>query len=404
MDVIYENLLIFWQTTGIYNLQLPNIIMMLIGAFFVTLAITKNYEPILLVPIGFGVIVGNLPVVQGMMVSVYDIGFLADGTRALWGEAAQGNPFTNEKASTFSYFYYAVTSSIFPPLIFIGIGAMMDFSTMLSNPRLVLVGVAAQLGILLTLVGAIGLGFTPKEAASIAIIGSADGPTSIFLCSNLAMHLIGPVAIAAYSYMALVPVIQPPVMRLCTTLKERKMRMLPSRAVSKRERIIFPIAATVVFALIVPGSLVLIGSMMFGNLLKECGVTERLAEVARTAVLDGATMLLGFSVGASTAASTFLRPESIKIFGLGAFAFVVSTAVGIMGVKLINLFLKEKYKINPLVGACGVSAMPAAARIAQRQGHLADPHNNLLMYGIATTVSGTISSAVLAGYLWSIMR
>jgi len=400
MEIILQNLVGFWHSTGIYGLTTGNFAMIVIGIIFISLGIVKNYEPLLLVPIGFGVIVGNIPVTPGMQLGVYDTGRVVAGANAAYGIK---NIFLNSNASVFSYFYYLVMNGIFPPLIFFGIGAMTDFSTMLSNPKLVLLGGAAQFGIFITLIGALALGFTPQEAGSIGIIGGADGPTSIFLTSNLAPHLIGPVAIAAYSYMALVPVIQPPVMNLLTTRKERLIRMKPSRVVNKRERIIFPIIVFLVCAIIVPGSLVLVGMLMFGNLLKESGVTERLAETARNALLDSCTALLGFSVGASTAAHVFLQPQSILIFGLGAFSFVCATASGVLGAKFMNLFLKDGEKINPLLGAAGVSAVPDSARVVQHEGHKADKNNHLLMHAMAPNVAGVIGSAIAAGYLWSVL-
>jgi oxaloacetate decarboxylase beta subunit len=272
---------------------------------------------------------------------------------------------------------------------------------MLSNPRLVLLGAAAQIGIFLTLIGALYLGFSPEEAGAIGIIGGADGPTAIFLSAKLAPHLLGAIAIAAYSYMALVPVIQPPIMKLLTTRKERLIRMPPPREVSTRERIFFPIIAFLVAALIAPGSLALVGMLMFGNLLKESGVTDRLADTARHAFIDIVTILLGFSVGASTQAQTFLTPQSLSIFGLGALSFAMATAGGVLFCKFLNLFTKQK--VNPLLGAAGVSAVPDSARVVQMVGLQEDPHNHLLMNAMAPNVAGVIGSAICAGILWSVM-
>ncbi len=367
----------FLGTTGFMNMTWGNLIMIIIGITFISLAIAKDYEPLLLVPIGFGAVVGNIPLVDGMPLSVYDPG------------------------SVLSYIYYGVTQGIFPPLIFLGIGAMTDFSNMLSNPKLILLGAAAQIGIFLTLMGALYLGFTPSEAGSIGIIGGADGPTAIFLASKLAPHLLGAIAIAAYSYMALVPVIQPPIMKLLTTRKERLIHMKPPRKISKREKLFFPVGAFLISAIIAPGSIALIGMLFFGNLLKECGVTERLANTARTALIDIVTILLGFSVGASTQAQTFLRPQSILIFGLGALSFCIATAGGVLFAKFMNLFLKDK--INPLIGAAGVSAVPDSARVAQMVGQKEDPKNFLLMHAMAPNVAGVIGSAIAAGVLWSVM-
>lgn len=373
MEIVWQ----FLQTTGFASLSWMNVMMMFFGFIFIGLAIIKHYEPLLLLPIGFGIIVGNIPALNSMPLSVYDEGSV------LW------------------MIYFGVRQGLFPPLIFLGIGAMTDFSTMLSNPKLILLGAAAQLGIFMTLIGAMALGFTPWEAGAIGIIGGADGPTSIFLASKLAPHLVGPIAIAAYSYMALVPVIQPPIMYLLTTKKERLIRMDPPRKVTQREKIIFPIAAFLITALIVPGSLALVGMLFFGNLLKESCVTERLAQTARTSLIDIVTILLGFTVGASTRAQNFLTKESVLIFGLGALSFCVATAGGVLFAKFMNLFLKKK--INPLIGAAGVSAVPDSARVVQIVGQAEDPGNYLLMHAMAPNVAGVIGSAIAAGVLWSVL-
>jgi carboxybiotin decarboxylase len=354
-----------------------NLMMVIIGIVFITLAIRKDYEPLLLVPIGFGIIVGNIPSVLGMDIGVYDAG------------------------SVLNQIYYGVSQGLFPPLIFLGIGALTDFSTMLSNPKLALLGAAAQVGIFITFLGAIFLGFSPSESGAIGIIGGADGPTAIFLAAKLAPHLLGPIAIAAYSYMALVPVIQPPIMKLLTTRKERLIRMKPPRQVSQREKIIFPVVAFLIAGLIAPGSIVLVGMLFFGNILKESCVTERLANTARNALIDIVTIMLGVAVGASTQAQTFLTPQSLLIFGLGAMSFCVATAGGVLFAKFMNLFLKEK--INPLIGAAGVSAIPDSARVVQIVGQKEDPHNFLLMHAMAPNVAGVIGSAIGAGILWSVL-
>jgi len=367
----------FLDTTAVANMSKWNLIMILVGMIFVFLAIRKDYEPLLLLPIGFGVIVGNIPLIEGMGVGVYDPG------------------------SVLYYIYFGVSQGVFPPLIFLGIGAMTDFSTMLSNPKLVLLGAAAQMGIFLTLIGSLYLGFAPAEAGAIGIIGGADGPTAIFLSSKLAPHLLGAIAIAAYSYMALVPVIQPPIMKLLTTRNERLIRMKPPREVSQRERIIFPIVAFLICTMIAPSAVVLIGMLFFGNLLKESGVTDRLADTARTSMVDIVTILLGFSVGCSTEANTFLTPQSLLIFFLGALSFAIATACGVLAAKFMNLFLKDK--INPLIGAAGVSAVPDSARVVQMVGQKEDPQNFLLMHAMAPNVSGVIGSAVVAGILWAIL-
>ena len=364
-----------YQTTAFAELQFGNVVMIAIGAIFIYLAIAKHYEPLLLVPIGFGVIVGNIPGVMGMDLGVYGEG------------------------SVLQLLYLGVEKGIYPPLIFLGIGAMTDFSTMLSNPRLVLLGAAAQIGVFITFLGALVIGFEPAEAGAIGIIGGADGPTAIFLSSQLAPSLLGAIAIAAYSYMALVPVIQPPIMRLLTTREERLIRMKPPRNVSRRERIIFPIAAFLICTMLAPGALVLIGMLFFGNLLKECTVAERLARTARTAMIDIVTILLGFCVGCSTSADHFLTPKSIKIFVLGAISFAIATAGGLLFAKFMNLFVTEK--INPLVGAAGVSAVPDSARVVQMIGQQEDPHNHLLMHAMAPNVAGVLGSAIAAGVLWS---
>jgi carboxybiotin decarboxylase len=373
MTTLFE----FLSQSGFANLSLGNILMIVIGIVFISLAIIKHYEPLLLLPIGFGAIVGNMAVVPGMSLSVYDEG------------------------SILSYLYFGVSHGIYPPLIFLGIGAMTDFSTMLSNPKLVLLGAAAQVGIFLTVIGALYLGFTPAESGAIGIIGGADGPTAIFLSAKLAPHLLGAIAISAYSYMALVPVIQPPIMKLLTTKKERLIRMKPPRKVSQREKIFFPVGVFLICALIAPGSLVLIGMLTFGNLLKESGVTERLAQTARSGMIDIVTILLGFSVGASTQAQTFLTRQSLGIFALGALSFAIATAGGVLFAKFMNLFLKEK--INPLIGAAGVSAVPDSARVVQHVGQEEDPNNFLLMHAMAPNVAGVIGSAIAAGILWSVL-
>ena len=387
MEILFE----FLKTTGFAQLTFANATMIAIGIVFISLAIIKDYEPLLLVPIGFGIIVGNIPFMEGMPLSVYDQG----------GMVLNDGAISYRAGSVLSYIYYGVSQGVFPPLIFLGIGAMTDFSTMLSNPKLVLLGAAAQIGIFLTLIGAMYLGFTPQEAGAIGIIGGADGPTAIFLSARLAPELLGPIAIAAYSYMALVPVIQPPIMKLLTTKQERLIRMAPPRQVSRRERMIFPIVAFLICTMIAPGALVLIGMLFFGNLLKESTVTERLANTARTALIDIVTILLGFAVGASTQAQTFLKPESLLIFGLGALSFSIATAGGVLAAKLMNVFLTEK--INPLVGAAGVSAVPDSARVVQMVGQREDPHNFLLMHAMAPNVAGVIGSAVAAGVLWSVL-
>ncbi|PIE24839.1 MAG: glutaconyl-CoA decarboxylase subunit beta [Planctomycetota bacterium] len=349
--------------------------MLCVGICFIYLGIAKDYEPLLLVPIGFGILVGNIPFGQGMNVGLY------------------------EEGSVLNVLYAGVTQGWYPSLIFLGIGAMTDFSAMLSSPRLILLGAAAQAGIFLTFAGSLALGFADKEAAAIGIIGGADGPTAIFLSGRLAPHLLGAIAIAAYSYMALVPVIQPPIIHLLTTKKERLIRMAPSRPVSRRVRIMFPVAAFVLCACIAPGAISLLGFLFFGNLLKESGVTERLAKTARNALIDIVTILLGLCVGASTAAHTFLKPESLKIALMGAISFCVATAAGVLFAKLMNLMSRNK--INPIIGAAGVSAVPDSARVCQMVGAKEDPQNFLIMHAMAPNVAGVIGSAVAAGVFLS---
>ncbi|MCB5271406.1 MAG: sodium ion-translocating decarboxylase subunit beta [Candidatus Cloacimonetes bacterium] len=371
-----QELMQFIQTTGFLNVAWGNLAMMLAGAFFVYLGISKGFEPLLLVPIGFGMIVGNIP-----------------------GVAAQGLGVATE-GSVLNYLYFGVSKGVYPSLIFLGVGAMTDFSTLIANPRLILLGAAAQFGIFATFMGSLLLGFNILEAASIGIIGGADGPTSIFLASKLAPHLLGSIALAAYSYMALVPVIQPPIMRMLTTKKERVIKMKPLRVVSQKEKIVFPIVAFIVTSFIAPGSAILLAMLFLGNLLKESGVTERLAGTARTALIDIVTVLIGLTVGAKTTADVFLTPSTIKIFILGAASFCVATATGVLFAKLMNLFSKNK--INPLIGAAGVSAVPAAARVVQVVGQQYDKSNYLLMHAMGPNVAGVVGSAVAAGVLLGI--
>lgn len=383
----------FFSYTGFRNATPGHLVMIVVGLFFIFLAIKYNYEPLLLVPIGTGIIIGNIPFFQDGGVNL-QLGIYQEG-------------------SVLNYLYYGVVKGIYPPLIFLGIGAMTDFSSLISNPRLMLLGAAAQVGIFLTFIGALYLGFHMPEAGAIGIIGGADGPTAIFLSSKLAnggiingiqtRNLIGPIAIAAYSYMALVPVIQPPIMRLFTNKKERVIRMKPPRSVSKLEKIAFPIVALILTTFISPGALPLLGMLFFGNLLKESGVTRRLAETARTSLIDIVTILLGITVGASTQADVFLTSQSILIFVLGAISFVIATSGGVIFAKVMNLFLSDDKKINPLIGAAGVSAVPDSARVVQHEGLKYDPTNHLLMHAMAPNVAGVIGSAVAAGILMSFL-
>jgi oxaloacetate decarboxylase beta subunit len=381
----------FWNNTGFANLHVGHLIMIIVGLLFIFLAIRYEYEPLLLVPIGTGILIGNIPfpIEANLQIGIYEPG------------------------SVLNYLYFGVIKGIYPPLIFLGIGAMTDFSSLISNPKLMLLGAAAQLGIFITFLGALVLGFYPQEAAAIGIIGGADGPTAIFLSSKLAnginllpdgttvKNLIGPIAIAAYSYMALVPVIQPPIMRLLTSKKEKLIRMKPPRSVSRQVKILFPIIGLLLTTFIAPSALPLLGMLFFGNILKESGVTKRLALTASNALIDIVTILIGLTVGASTQADVFLTTQSILIFALGAFSFMIATAGGIIFAKVMNLFLKEENKINPLIGSAGVSAVPDSARVSQLEGLRVDPTNHLLMHAMAPNVAGVIGSAVAAGILLS---
>jgi len=374
-----EGLMQFLSYTGFVNCEWGHIIMIAVGLFFIALAIIKEYEPLLLIPIGFGIILGNIPFTDGLQIGVYESG------------------------SVLNYLYFGVLKGVYPPLIFLGIGAMTDFSALISNPKLILIGAAAQLGIFAAYIFAMMIGFSPTEAASIGIIGGADGPTAIFLSSKLAPDLMGAIAISAYSYMALVPVIQPPVMRLLTTKKERLIRMRPPRVVTQREKVLFPIICILLTTFLVPSGLPLLGMLFFGNLLKESGVTKRLATTASGPLIDIVTILIGLTVGCSTQATTFLRFESVLIFGLGAASFIFATFGGVAFVKILNLFLKPGNKINPLIGNAGVSAVPDSARVSHIEGQRYDKTNFLLMHAMGPNVAGVIGSAVAAGILLSFL-
>lgn len=376
---LVENMQTFYSFTGMANATMGHLIMILVGLLFIFLAIKYEFEPLLLIPIGFGMLIGNIPMQQGMQVGIY------------------------EEGSVLNILYQGVRQGWYPPLIFLGIGAMTDFTALISNPKLMLVGAAAQAGIFAAYMTALGLGLTPPEAGAIGIIGGADGPTAIFLSNRLAPHLLGAIAVSAYSYMALVPVIQPPFMRLLTTSKERVMRMKRPRQVSQTEKIIFPIAGLLLTAMLVPPALPLLGMLFFGNLLRESGVTKRLADTAKGPLIDTVTILLGVTVGASTQATEFLTGNSVLIFGLGAFSFIVATCCGVLFVKLFNLFLKPENRINPLIGNAGVSAVPDSARISQTLGLEYDPTNYLLMHAMGPNVAGVIGSAVAAGILLSFL-
>ena len=467
-DRLKEGLSNFWLLTGFRNCKIGNLIMILVGILFIFLAIRFEFEPMLLIPIGTGIICGNIPFFQGngvtlqeaidfaqnaiasgaysfdletakaMLLTIFD----GDGNKHMvlseaikqvdhlklteYGlattEVENVKAFLNEvfqsgelnlqtglyqKGSVLNYLYFGVTSGVYPPLIFLGIGAMTDFSSLIANPKLMILGAAAQLGVFLTFIGALYLGFNLREAGAIGIIGGADGPTAIFLSSRLAngmngtRNLIGPIAIAAYSYMALVPVIQPPIIRLLTTKEERLIKMRAPRMVNKTEKIMFPVVGLILTTFISPTALPLLGMLFFGNIIKESGVVKRLQNTASNPLIDIVTMILGLTVGASTQASVFLTMSSIEIFVLGALSFCVATAGGLLGAKFMNLFLKEK--INPMIGAAGVSAVPDSARVVEVEGQKYDPSNHLLMHAMAPNVSGVIGSAVAAGVMMSFL-
>lgn len=369
----------FWQFTGFYNCEWENLVMLAVGCFFVWLAIKKNFEPLLLVPIGFGMLIGNIPFQAGMEIGIY------------------------EEGSVLNILYNGVEKGWYPPLIFLGIGAMTDFSALLANPKLMIIGACAQFGIFGAYMLALLCGFDPLSAGCVAIIGGADGPTAIFTTSKLNPDLLGAVAVSAYSYMALIPLIQPPLMRLFTTKKERLIKMKPARVVSQTEKIIFPVVGLMLTCFVVPSGIPLLGMLFFGNLLRESGVTTRLAKTASNAMTDIVTILLGLTVGASTQASKFLTVDTLIIFGLGFIAFILASSAGVLSVKLFNLFLRPGKKINPLIGNAGVSAVPMAARISNNLGLEYDPTNYLLMHAMGPNVAGVIGSAVAAGVLLSFL-
>ena len=379
MNTITESILQFLNYTGFANMTIEHFGMICVGIFFIWIAIKKDWEPLLLVPIGFGMIIGNIPFVQGLQIGIY------------------------EEGSVLNILYQGVVQGWYPPLILLGIGAMTDFTSLIAQPRLLLIGAAAQIGIFGAYMIAMLLGFTPAESGAIGIIGGADGPTAIFLASKLAPELMGAIAVSAYSYMALVPVIQRPIMLLMTTKKERLIKMKTPRSVSQKEKIIFPIFGFILTALIVPSGIPLLGMLFFGNLLKESGVTKRLAETARGPLIDVVTILIGLTVGCSTQADIFLTHISIKIFALGLFSFILATIGGVGFAKIMNLFCKEENKINPLIGNAGVSAVPDAARVSQNVGREFDPNNHLLMHAMGPNVAGVIGSAVAAGILLSFL-
>jgi oxaloacetate decarboxylase beta subunit len=379
----------FLESTGLAEITIGQAIMILISFVLLYLAIKKGFEPLLLVPIAFGMLLANLPLAGLMKEPVVEI-----VTDPETGQLVQK---TKEYGGLLYYLYQGVKLGIYPPLIFLGVGAMTDFGPLIANPTSILLGAAAQFGIFVTFIGATLLGFTGPEAASIGIIGGADGPTALYLTTKLAPHLLGPIAVAAYSYMALVPIIQPPIMKALTTEEERKVMMKQLRPVSKREKIIFPIMITVVVSLILPSAAPLVGMLMLGNLMRECGVVERLSDTAQNALMNIVTIFLGLTVGATTNAETFLTWRTISIIILGLIAFSFGTAGGVLLGKV--MYKVSGGKINPLIGSAGVSAVPMAARVSQKVGQEANPRNFLLMHAMGPNVAGVIGSAVAAGLL-----
>lgn len=374
-----ENLTLLWESTGLYNFSGPQAMMMAVGFVLLYLAIKKGFEPLLLLPIGFGAILSNIPV-AGMI----------------------------DEGGILYYLYGGIKAGIFPLLIFMGVGAMTDFGPMLANPKTLFLGAAAQFGIFATLFGALalnavpGMDFSLKQAAAIAIIGGADGPTAIYVASKLAPELLGAIAVAAYSYMALVPLIQPPIMRALTTPEERCIEMQQLRAVSKTEKVVFPLMLITITALLLPSAAPLIGMFCFGNLMNACGAVDRLSKTAQNELINIVTIFLGLSVGSKLSAEAFLKMETLGILGLGAIAFAIGTASGVIMAKLMNRF--SSTPINPLIGAAGVSAVPMAARVANKLGLESNPHNFLLMHAMGPNVAGVIGSAVAAGVLLSLIH
>ncbi len=382
-----EALFEFLRNTGFYGLTFGAVLMIAVSCLLLYLAIVKGFEPLLLVPIAFGVLLTNLPFAGLMAPPVLEI--------------TDKIVHTVQPGGLLYYLFQGDHLGIFPPLIFLGVGAMTDFGPLIANPKSLLLGAAAQFGIFITFIGAIASGmFTAQEAASIGIIGGADGPTAIFLSSKLAPHLLGAIAIAAYSYMALVPIIQPPIMRLLTTKKERGIKMEQLREVSKKEKILFPIIVTIVVSLIVPPAATLVGMLMLGNLFRECGVVGRLEDTAKNALINIITIFLGVTVGATATAEQFLKVETLAILSLGIVAFAIGTASGVLLAKLMNMVMK--IDINPLIGSAGVSAVPMAARVSQVVGQKEEPTNFLLMHAMGPNVAGVIGSAVSAGVLLSL--
>ena len=387
-DFVWDSLRNFAGSTGIAGffteMGWGSVAMICVAFFLLYLAIRHKFEPLLLFTIAFGMLLTNLP-----GANLYHTELFADG-HVHWDIFVAN-------AGLLDYLYLGVKLGIYPCLIFVGVGAMTDFGPLIANPKSFLLGAAAQIGIFVTFLGAYALGFTPAQAGSIGIIGGADGPTAIYLTSMLAPELLGPIAVAAYSYMALVPVIQPPIMRGLTTKKERMIRMDALRTVSKKEKIVFPIAVTAFVALLVPSAAPLVGSLMLGNLFRECGVVDRLSKTAQNELMNIVVIFLGVSVGATAKAESFLSPMTLGILAMGIVAFMCGTAGGVLLAKFMNIFLPEGKKINPLIGSAGVSAVPMAARVSQKEGQREDPSNFLLMHAMGPNVAGVIGSAVAAG-------
>lgn len=387
-ETILESLVDFLKSTGFYMLTWKDMIMLFVACMLLYLAIVKKFEPLLLLPIAFGMLLTNLPGGGLFNPELYAGGHID------WELFANG-------AGLLDYLYLGVKLGVYPCIIFIGVGAMTDFGPLLANPKSLMLGAAAQFGIFATYLGAIALGFAPNEAASIGIIGGADGPTAIFLTSKLAPELLGPIAVAAYSYMALVPVIQPPIMRALTTKKERGIKMKQLRMVSMKEKIIFPIVVTVIVSLLLPSAAPLLGSLMLGNLMKECGVVDRLSKTVQNELMNITTIFLGITVGATATATAFLNFKTLEILAIGIIAFSVGTSAGVLLAKFMNFFIKNK--MNPLIGSAGVSAVPMAARVSQVVGQETDPNNFLLMHAMGPNVAGVIGSTIAAGIMLTML-
>jgi len=411
LDIIYK----FWNTTGYANMDVPSAVMIVLACVLLYLAIVKKFEPLLLLPIAFGMLIVNLPLsglveAGGTVIRSMSPETATDTAKMLANPTAEmvatGIPvqiYTESPGGLLGYFYKGIHLGVFPPLIFLGVGAMTDFGPLIANPRSLFLGAAAQFGIFFTFMGAVLMGFSAQEAASIGIIGGADGPTAIFLTSRMAPHLLGPIAVAAYSYMALVPIIQPPIMKALTTKKERQIKMQQLRVVKKSEKILFPIVVTLLVSLLLPTATVLVGMLMLGNLLRESMVTDRLSKTAQNELINIVTIFLGLGVGGMTKAEHFLKFETLQIIVLGVTAFAAGTAAGLLLAKVMNKILGGN-AINPLIGSAGVSAVPMAARVSQVVGQKENPSNFLLMHAMGPNVSGVIGSAVAAGILLSLFN